>query len=562
MDGYMQADKARSQAADYATQSAAAASPDFHTAALNSSVRTRSLAQLHLDLNSGPRMQAQQALQRMLEPDAAPRHDAASANRGVAQLVPEKTRITGITHLVRMRDGSIYEGAEVMEVEDGDLVLIDNHDSILSRRGPNQETYRDEDFDGPQQYTWFKVLSVNNFPVGRDVFLRDRTFDKLAADAITDVNPWLIYGTDGRNQQQIAAAVTDGYRRFDCAESYGNSHLVAAALAAQHIPRREVEIIYKFDIHDGETKANLARRLDRAFRLFGGRIDTLLIHNVEGSDNDLTMAWGLMNELKQSGMVREIGLGNITLERRHLIEELAKTGKVDAVENSLSSMLGSAELQEFIKSLGAKPYYYNVIRTAEQIGIKSKAGLMALIANMTSVHDESGMILSSSRTDAASENLATFGLGPRDPNFGEEGNYAELGKINDWQKKSNICDTNARGFPLPPRVAEWLGELVFSSERIREQITDFSHGVVTDATIEQWLVQTGALTVADLAIEVPSRIGLKRNYLKKTLRYILRNLFGSASCDWKWSIQLVQLLVADVDLWDFVADGMTEIVSQ
>ena len=100
-------------------------------------------------------------------------------SKGVIQRQEINKRVTGITHLVKMEGGSIYNEDflknEVMEVENGDIVLIDTDVKYMSRRGPNQEKYNATDKTGSQHYKWFKVISVNGKKVDKDVFIREGT---------------------------------------------------------------------------------------------------------------------------------------------------------------------------------------------------------------------------------------------------------------------------------------------------------------------------------------------------------------------------------------------------
>jgi hypothetical protein len=45
--------------------------------------------------------------------------------------------------------------------------------------------------------------------------------------------PWLIFGTDGKDEAALRTAVNTGYRRFDTAEAYGNIELVSNVLQNQ-----------------------------------------------------------------------------------------------------------------------------------------------------------------------------------------------------------------------------------------------------------------------------------------------------------------------------------------
>lgn len=473
--------------------------------------------------------------------------------QSVAQLKPEKKAVSGITHLVKMKDGSIYNedfvGTEVMEVETGDVVQIETDVKYWSRRGPNQETYSQKDKTGPSIYKWFQVLSVNNFPVEKDVFIRDDTFQAIS-EAEARGGPWLLFGCNGKDEKALTDAVSNGYRRFDCAEGYGNTELVAQVLRNKELKRRDYEIVYKFEIRSGDK--NLLKRLMGALNLFEGRIDSLLIHNIEGSAEDIKHAWEVLNHLKTMGAVREIGLGNIKPQHAHLIEELEKTGKVDTIENSVASVLADKDLQQLIKSTGARVIFYDVLKTAEEIGVNTPKGIKALVFHMASVHQQSQMILSSSNAERQAENLKHHAYGQFEEDFSGGEQYEDLGKIDTWQRGANRCPTSDMQFTLPPKVAEFLFSLVSgNTEVVRQKITVASPNmIVTPQSLTEWLTTNTEVVPGDLNIRVPNRKGLKKRYLGMPLIVILSSLFGAKNCDWKWAIELIQAMVANAADWD------------
>lgn len=111
----------------------------------------------------------------------------------VIQRKPEKTLVTGITHLVKAKGNSIFLGDEVAEVSQGDEVEIEPGQKLRSRRGPNQETYREDDARGEHNYRWFKVVSLNGRAVGDNVYIRDETFH-IAERSLLGSRPAAISG--------------------------------------------------------------------------------------------------------------------------------------------------------------------------------------------------------------------------------------------------------------------------------------------------------------------------------------------------------------------------------
>lgn len=100
------------------------------------------------------------------------------ASGPVAQRLPIRVVLHGLTHLVKEVGGSIFEGEEIDsagELEPGQALVIDDQDIIVSRRGMNQEIHenRERDRVGPQSHEWFHVLELNHKDVSSmNVFVR------------------------------------------------------------------------------------------------------------------------------------------------------------------------------------------------------------------------------------------------------------------------------------------------------------------------------------------------------------------------------------------------------
>jgi Domain of unknown function (DUF4157)/Fic/DOC family len=129
---------------------------------------------------------------------ANPLRDVPVSDSGPAQLVPQKKAVTGITHLVEMTEGgSVFEGKEVLEVEEGMIVEIAPDRQHTSRRGPNQEAHREVDRTGPVIYEWYRVLSVDDEPMGPNVFIREDTFRPLSwEEMLKDLVPASLFMGD------------------------------------------------------------------------------------------------------------------------------------------------------------------------------------------------------------------------------------------------------------------------------------------------------------------------------------------------------------------------------
>jgi len=401
----------------------------------------------------------------------------------VVQMVKRRGSVTGITHLVSIsKEGSIYGGQEVLEVEGGDVVEIDTEVKYRSRRGPNQEIYKDLDESGPSIYRWFQVFKVNNKPVGGGIFIRDDTFHIMAEEGEHEVGPWLIFGTESKTTEQVASAIQAGYRTFDCAESYHNILAVAQALHQSGLARGEYRVIYKFDV-SAESPGALRTKLGMVMSLFEGNIDTMIIHNIDVPKAQLQNAWSVLQYFKKAGSVKEIGLGNIRAEHEDLIKDLGPG--VDVVENSVASVVENKHLQELIKRMGSRVLYFDVMNTAREIGLTSPAEINALIMYAQSSHKGSQMIASSSDPRRQIENLRNFTAGSAE--LGEE-EYEGIGKIEKW--KNTACPVSDRDFTLPPKFKDALTAVYEHTVGMREKILSGQKiKVMNEGILNEWLRQ-------------------------------------------------------------------------
>ncbi len=122
-------------------------------------------------------------------------------------------------------------------------------------------------------------------------------------------------------RQAVAWALEDGYRLIDTAAMYGNEADVGAAVRASGIPRAETFVTTKLWHSDhGYDPAKRAAR--RSLVTLGlDYIDLYLIHWPRAnSPADRLESWRALEELKDEGVCRSIGVSNYAI--RHL-EELA-----------------------------------------------------------------------------------------------------------------------------------------------------------------------------------------------------------------------------------------------
>lgn len=112
--------------------------------------------------------------------------EAPAVQRQVIQRTVKEVAVTGITHLVSLKGGSLYNedylSNEEAEIGEGDFVEIEDAEPLGSRRGPNQEEFNKIDKTGPQWYIWYPVRSLNNRAVKPGTYIREDTFRKLTKE--------------------------------------------------------------------------------------------------------------------------------------------------------------------------------------------------------------------------------------------------------------------------------------------------------------------------------------------------------------------------------------------
>ncbi|MBN1672878.1 MAG: aldo/keto reductase [Kiritimatiellae bacterium] len=114
-------------------------------------------------------------------------------------------------------------------------------------------------------------------------------------------------------EQGTLWALEAGYRHIDTAAAYRNEESVGRAVARSGIPRAEIFITTK--VRDGDQGyATTKRACEESLRRLGTDfVDLYLIH----WPNDARMAdtWRAMQELREEGKCRALGVSNFTVKR-------------------------------------------------------------------------------------------------------------------------------------------------------------------------------------------------------------------------------------------------------
>ena len=116
--------------------------------------------------------------------------------------------------------------------------------------------------------------------------------------------------------EAVRAAYRTGYRLFDTASFYENEEFLGQAIRQLGIPRDEIQIATKAwttELGYEEVKEALRRSLAR---LQTDYVDVYLIHWPLRDEKKLSETWTAMEEIKDKGFVRSIGVCNF--KQHHL----------------------------------------------------------------------------------------------------------------------------------------------------------------------------------------------------------------------------------------------------
>jgi diketogulonate reductase-like aldo/keto reductase len=157
-------------------------------------------------------------------------------------------------------------------------------------------------------------------------------------------HPYLLYGTAWKKDATSAlvlSALQSGFRGIDTANQpkHYREDLVGAAIKASGIPRSELYIQTKFTPPSGQDHENCPYPLSApletqvevsvgaSLRNLGdpGWIDTVLLHTPLDSKKDTARAWKVLEGSVESGVIRQLGISNVTLPE---LEELYVLEKV------------------------------------------------------------------------------------------------------------------------------------------------------------------------------------------------------------------------------------------
>lgn len=114
---------------------------------------------------------------------------------------------------------------------------------------------------------------------------------------------------DGSTYKAVREALELGYRHIDTAAAYFNEKEVGQAVRDSGIPREEIFVTTKLWLQD-YTVELAPKGIEASLRKLDiGYIDLMLIHQPYG---DVPAAWRAMEAAKADGLIRSIGVSNMT----------------------------------------------------------------------------------------------------------------------------------------------------------------------------------------------------------------------------------------------------------
>jgi 2,5-diketo-D-gluconate reductase A len=120
-------------------------------------------------------------------------------------------------------------------------------------------------------------------------------------------------------EDSVLAALELGYRHVDTAQVYGNEASVGRALRASGVPRDEVFVATKFMPANTDPVAELELSLER---LGLDHVDLYLVHWPQGG---ATWMWPGMEDARERGLTRSIGVSNFSVEELAAVSAAAST---------------------------------------------------------------------------------------------------------------------------------------------------------------------------------------------------------------------------------------------
>ncbi len=162
-------------------------------------------------------------------------------------------------------------------------------------------------------------------------------------------------------EKAVRWALELGYRHIDTAQAYGNEESVGKAIRESGVPRDEVFITTKFY----PAKKDPAAEAERSLRRLGvDQVDLYIIHWPQKS---ATWAWPGMEQARERGYARSIGVSNFSVEQVDEVLSVASTPPV-INQTQFSAFEYRRRLLEGCEQRGLALVGYSSLGTGRHLG--------------------------------------------------------------------------------------------------------------------------------------------------------------------------------------------------
>lgn len=152
----------------------------------------------------------------------------------------------------------------------------------------------------------------------------------------------------GPTYEAVLTALKAGYRLIDTAAAYMNETDVGKAVRDSGIPREEIFLTSKLWLQDYGYEAAKKGIETSLQNLATDYIDLYLLHQPYG---DVIGAWRALEEAKEAGRIRSIGISNQTPNlMRRFLPDMHILPAINQVE--MNPLFQQKELREFMKEYG------------------------------------------------------------------------------------------------------------------------------------------------------------------------------------------------------------------
>jgi len=197
----------------------------------------------------------------------------------------------------------------------------------------------------------------------------DLTFETRAQLNDGNEMPLLGFGAfqleDGDQcERAVLDALEAGYRHVDTAHVYGNEASVGRAVAGSRIPREDLFITTKtpFDLSPSSIRSVFEQSLSK---LGTDYVDLYLIH--WPMSDELAAPWETLEELRQEGKCRSIGVSNFTVARfeKAFFPQASSVPAVNQIELHVFNQ--RPDLVQYCRAKGIQAEAYSPLARAQRL---------------------------------------------------------------------------------------------------------------------------------------------------------------------------------------------------